>query len=79
MTPDQETRPEVNEEVQSAPKVERRTEDVTAWANDNEQPDAVHCTLTFTDGGTATGSAPHTGDLAADQATAAAAALAGDE
>lgn len=50
--------------------------DVTHTAFDNEHEDGVHCTLTFADGETATGTAPNTGDLAADQAAAKANALA---
>lgn len=55
----------------------RGKEHVTHFCYDNEHQDGVHCTLTFEDGATAEGSAPSTGDLAADQAAASAAALNG--
>lgn len=55
----------------------RGKEHVTHFCYDNEHQDGVHCTLTFEDGDTATGCAPSTGDLAADQAAASAAALDG--
>jgi hypothetical protein len=59
-----------------APAVARTAEEVTHWAFDNEAEGVVTCVLTFRDGTTATATAPHTGDLSADQIVASTAALA---
>ncbi len=62
--------------VEDVPVAHQGKEDVVHYCYDNEHAGGVLCTLTFKDGSTASGTAPSTGDLAADQAIASAAALA---
>ena len=54
----------------------RCKEDVVHWCYDNEHESGVLCTLTFSDGSTATGIAERTDNLGLDQNLASAIALA---